>query len=120
MKAMISVRGWLFFGLLLFTNIGCWAQKPELAVQTVHFATVLSVDFSPHGKTLPSASHDLTIKLWDVATGTEFCTLRGHSSPVTSIAFSPDGKILASGSRDYSVKLWDVATGSVLRTLKGE
>ncbi|HLA12065.1 MAG TPA: caspase family protein [Pyrinomonadaceae bacterium] len=120
MKGIIGVKGRASFGLLLFTSMVCWAQKPELAVQTGHLAMVFSVGFSPDGKTLASASYDLTINLWDVATGTEFRKLKGHSAPVTSIAFSPDGKILASGSRDYTVKLWDVATGAVLRTLKGE
>ena len=73
---------------------------------------VSSVAFSPDGKTLASGSKDRTIKLWDVATGKEQATLKGHTGAgVVSVAFSPDGKTLASGSEDCTIKLWDVATG---------
>jgi WD40 repeat protein len=73
-----------------------------------HPFEVLSVAFSPDGKTLASASQDRTIKLWDVATGNERSTLHGHTESVASVSFSPDGKTLASGSWDSTIKLWDV------------
>ena len=79
----------------------------------------VSVAFSPDGKTLASGSEDKTIKLWDVATGKEQATLKGHTDAVSSVAFSPDGKTLASGSEDKTIKLWDVATGKEQATLKG-
>ena len=68
---------------------------------------------------LASGSSDTTVKLWDVASGHELRTLRGHSYTVSSVAFSPDGRVLASGSSDKTVKLWDVASGHELRTLSG-
>ena len=80
---------------------------------------VYSVAFSPDGKRLASGSADETVKLWDVATGQEVHTFKGHAMPVYSVAFSPDGKRLASGSHDATVKLWDVATGQEVQTFKG-
>lgn len=53
---------------------------------------VLSVSFSSDGKTLASGSSDKTIKFWDVRSGKELRTLRGHSDFVRSVAFSADGK----------------------------
>jgi WD40 repeat protein len=67
---------------------------------------------------LASGSWDKTIKLWDVATGTQLRALEGHRNWVDSVAFSPDGKTLASGSLDETIKLWDAATGTQLRALE--
>jgi WD40 repeat protein len=75
-----------------------------------HKNWVLSIAFSPDGKTLASGSSDNAVRLWDVATGGSLRAFEGHKNGVLSIAFSPDGKTLASGSSDNTVRLWDVAT----------
>jgi WD40 repeat protein/serine/threonine protein kinase len=77
--------------------------------------------FSPDGKQLATGRSDKTVKLWNVATGREIATLKGHIDAIYSLAFSSDGKKLASGSgsADRTVKLWDTATGLELATLKG-
>jgi WD40 repeat protein len=56
--------------------------------------------------------------IWDVGTGRELLTLKGHFPQVNSIAFSPDGKRLATHSVYHTVKLWDVESGQDMLTLK--
>ncbi|WP_414572499.1 trypsin-like peptidase domain-containing protein [Nostoc sp. CCY 9925] len=85
-----------------------------------HFLPITSISFSPNGQTLASGSRDMSIRLWNVATGTVKRTLlQADSDWIDSVAYSPDGKILASGSNNQTIKLWDVATGTVKLTLQG-
>src|SRR5262249_11949536 len=78
------------------------------------------------------AALDKTVKVWDVQTGRELLTLKGHAAPVVSVALSPGSTRLASSSsrpneisavRDPGepgeVKVWDAQTGEELLTLKG-
>jgi WD40 repeat protein len=58
-------------------------------------------------------------RLWDVETGKEQATLKGHEAFVFCVAFTPDGKTVATGSYDETVKLWDAATGNERATLRG-
>jgi RNA polymerase sigma factor (sigma-70 family) len=95
------------------------ATGTEKSTLKGHTVPVLSVAYSPDGKTLASSSHDNTIKLWDATTGKELATLKGHTAWVIVVVFGRDGKTLASGSHDNTIKLWDAATGKELATLKG-
>ena len=61
---------------------------------TGHMGFVLSVSFSPDGKTLASGSRDETVRLWDTATGKHLKTLTGHTDDVKSVSFSPNGATL--------------------------
>jgi WD40 repeat protein len=73
-----------------------------------HSGTVLSLAFTPDGKTLASSSSDKTVMLWDVETLEPLGqALRDHTAEVYSVAFSPDSKKLASGSGDRTVRLWN-------------
>ena len=46
--------------------------------------------FSPDGRRLATGGEENTVKIWDVQTGKELQTLRGHSGDVYTVAFSPD------------------------------
>jgi WD40 repeat protein len=76
------------------------------------------VAFSPGGKTVASAFYDMTVRLWDAATGMALQTLEGHTGYVKAVAFWPDGKTVASTSDDRTVRLWDAVTGTALQTLE--
>jgi len=69
---------------------------------------ISDVVFSRDGRRLATSSADQTAKVWDLDTGKELFTLRGHARPVGRVAFNPDGTRLASGSTDGIVRIWDV------------
>jgi WD40 repeat protein len=84
-----------------------------------HEDSVTSVVFSPDGQLIASGSDDKTVRVWNVATGSQQHKLTGHENWVTSVVFSPDGQLIASGSDDKTVRVWNVATGSQQHKLTG-
>jgi WD40 repeat protein/uncharacterized caspase-like protein len=101
-------------------TVKIWTVADGKLIKTLtgHSGWVNSVQFSPDGQTLASASEDKVIKLWNVATGSLIRNLTGHGERVTSVAFNPNGQTLVSGSGDHTVKLWNLSNGSA-QTLEG-
>ena len=100
--------------------------------ENAHSDRITSVAFNPvDGKTIVSASHDKTIKVWDAGAclsqllpGTKLTSypplaatleLKGektnaHNLQINSVTFSPDGTKIVSACGDYrpgTIKVWD-------------
>ena len=86
------------------------AARPGLVIFAGYTDTVLSVAFSPDGKTLASGDNDYTVLLWDMATRQQIGLPLNDTGAVNAVAFSPDSKTLAAGNADGTVQLWDVTT----------
>jgi eukaryotic-like serine/threonine-protein kinase len=80
---------------------------------------VVSVDYSPDGRHVASASEDRNITVWDVTTGKRTLFFEGHTDRIQGLAFSPDGQYFATASKDQTVKVWKALTGKEVHTLRG-
>jgi WD40 repeat protein len=81
-----------------------------------HTDAVTSVDFSPDGRRLVTASRDNDAILWDVNTGTRLSVLRAHFGPVFDARFSPDGRWIVTAG-PTTAGLWS-ANGTFIRYLR--
>ncbi len=66
---------------------------------------------SPDGNQIAVAVEDRSVRVWDVRTGKEGITLRGHRDLITGMAWSPNGRHLATASYDRTVRVWNLASG---------
>ncbi len=74
---------------------------------------------SADGRTGLSASADRTLIVWDLASGEQRHTLRGHEGWVKGCAVSADGRTGLSASSDRTLIVWDLASGEHAHTLRG-
>ncbi|MEH2110642.1 nSTAND1 domain-containing NTPase, partial [Nostoc sp.] len=79
--------------------------------------SVLSVSFSPDGKSIITASGDKIARLWTL-NGQLLQEFKGHQGEISSVSFSPDGKTIATASQDGTARLWTL-NGKLLQEFKG-
>lgn len=88
------------------------------------FYEFFTVAVSPDGQSLAAAgggdneTGQYPIKVWDIKSGREIASLKGHNLAVRTLSFSPDGKLLASAGLDQTIRLWDYHTGQALLNLQ--
>ena len=121
-------------------TIKLWDFNTGELIRTLigHNNWIFSIAFSPipptpldkggfKGAIIASASHDQTVRIWDVETGKCNHVCIGHTHLVSSVAFSPTsykppllrgvGGIIASGSQDQTVRIWNATTGECMKIL---
>jgi hypothetical protein len=69
---------------------------------------VVMIAFSPDERLLAAGGADTVVRIYDLETGAERKTFRGHRGFVAALAFSPDGRRLVSGGADAVALVWDV------------
>ncbi|MCB0104776.1 MAG: PD40 domain-containing protein, partial [Caldilineaceae bacterium] len=72
-----------------------------------HLDIITDCAFSPDSTILASASHDGSIRLWDVASGTCLHVLwHSGKSRINCVAFTPDGSMMISAGAEGTIHLW--------------
>ena len=102
-------------------EIKLWDVKTgkNFATLVGHGEAVLSVAYSPDGKTLASGSGDKTVKLWDVKTGKNTPPSTGTLNPCDCRGVQPGRQDPRLGGRTETVKVWDVTDGQEHRLFRG-
>jgi WD40 repeat protein len=88
--------------------IKSWDTTSWKARSTPHFAVapVFALAFADNGATLITAAKDNALQFWDVGTGVQRASLKGHLAWVRCLAVAQGGLVVASGSYDGTVKVW--------------
>jgi WD40 repeat protein len=108
-------------------------QRPILRIEPQgHSDSILCMVFSPNGKELITTGQDKTIRIWDVASGTQKRVLRcligeGGAGSIISLAIDPKGRFLACGgnfssdihSQIGAIRIFDYESGKIVRLLIG-
>ncbi|KAM9859808.1 kinesin-like protein KIF21B [Aulostomus maculatus] len=86
-----------------------------MSVAEGHSKPVLCVDATD--ELLFTGSKDRTCKMWNLVTGQEIVTLKGHPNNVVSVKYCPSSSLFFSVSTSY-IKVWDIRDAAkCVRTL---
>ena len=102
----------------MYGEICLWCAEKLIPLHTIPHTEggekPYALAFSPCGLYLASGTwwergmDKMAIRIWDVNTGENIHSFKGHSTDIQSLTFSPDGTLLASGSYDGTILLWDL------------
>jgi WD40 repeat protein len=98
---------------ILSAELAQW--PPRILTVAACEGEIVSVQFSPDGKSVTASCGDEVLRIYDATSGRPFATLQddpGYANGgVTSFAYSPDGKFMVSTSWDGRARIWECSSG---------
>lgn len=105
--------------LFAFDDILVTDRSGKLLATLTGHTRVTSIESSPDGGRVVSASRDHTARVWALPPGKGSVLLAGHQGPITSAVFGPSGERILTTSDDQTARLWEAASGKQLMVLSG-
>ncbi len=112
--------------LFLLTIVGnLFSQEPQIVVTTGHSQLISRIAISPHGNFVASNSNTNIIKIWDINSGKEICSLNNkeniedNEERVQLIRFFEKGRRLVSCDENGKIKVWDIKLEKAIHTFEG-
>jgi WD40 repeat protein len=82
-----------------------------------HKDAILTVAYSPDGKSIATGGKDRVLRIFSAATGEVVAELHGHNDAIGNVAYSPDGQSIWTIG-DGTARCWDAATQGDPRVLR--
>ncbi|KAK4056951.1 Mitochondrial fission protein [Microbotryomycetes sp. JL221] len=77
-----------------------------------HLAPITAIDFSEPYGTAVTASHDQSVRLWDLTNGQEIGYLKGHKGAVKVLQV--ESSLCVTGGSDGQIRIWDLDVAETL------
>jgi WD40 repeat protein len=98
-----------------YVRIWSWPSATVECTLRALFINGSIVQFLQDSRSLVSAGTDGVVKIWDLETQRERCSLGGGTSIFESLAISPDENTIAAESRDGTVRIYRAATSAYVK-----
>jgi WD40 repeat protein len=94
------------------------ATSERLRLEGLGFAQTADIAWSPDGD-LVAAGADVTLMIWEAATGELRHELEGHTGFITSVDWRPDpsNRMLVTGAKDGTARVWRIDESGATRTM---
>jgi WD40 repeat protein len=100
-----------------------WDTQANSLLHTLRYpeypGRLTAAALSPDGR-LAMCSHDESIHVWELGSGTLAHKLTGHRGRVNGLAVTPDSRLAISASADQSCRVWDLHGGKTVAAFSGE